>query len=54
MKIHGSKYYTKLYEEQYESNDYVNNSSTQKSMGIDWGFGSSKTGFVVTEFVDGI
>jgi hypothetical protein len=54
MKIHGSKYYTKLYEEQYEFKDYVNNSSTQKSMGIDWGFGSSKTGFVVIEFVDGI
>jgi hypothetical protein len=46
------RHYTKLYEEQYGTKDNVN-SSTQKLMGIDWGFGSSKTAFVVTEFVDG-
>jgi hypothetical protein len=43
--------HTKFNQEQYGSKDYVN-SSTQKSMGIDWGFGSSKTAFVVTEFID--
>jgi hypothetical protein len=46
------RHYTKFYEEQHGSKDYIN-LSTQKSLGIDWGFGSSKTAFVVTEFVDG-
>jgi hypothetical protein len=47
------RHYTKFNQEQYGTKDYVNQ-STQKSMGIDWGFGSSKTAFVVTEFIDGI
>jgi hypothetical protein len=45
------RHHTKFNQEQYGSKDYVN-SSTQKSMGIDWGFGSSKTAFVVTAFID--
>jgi hypothetical protein len=50
------RHYTKFYNEQQQyttsKEDYIN-LSTQKSLGIDWGFGSSKTAFVVTEFIDG-